>query len=298
MTTNTMLKGLLALALALALAGCALTLPWDKALPGLSEEETEELCARRPRLWMAYYPYEKRGDRPNGVRPLPDYTGWTEQRMRNDLARMHGCGVYGVAVALTPAQLAASDVMGRLERMAELTDAAGLKFTVLLTQPVGAAPLTLDGGNLASYLDGTALARSEALVRYAVADDPSRECVPVFLFDSAVIRIEPAPGLHLLPLSTPDAPEGGIPLVRVGDSGGAQEATDGAQRAMWPMPRRRGRELLRQLHTAVANGAHAVLLHSWNRYGDGSFAEPNTLDGPTVTDLLRRVLRPELVPAD
>ena len=264
------------------LAGCALW-PGARRFPGYSAEDEALVRAWRPFLWMAYYPYEGREERPEGARPVPDYTGWTNNRMALDVRRLRDCGVHGVAVALAPAQLASPDVLERLAHFASVADGAGLKVALLLHQRDAQAPLSLEAGNLARFLEGTPLPSRPALVR---------ENRLLLFYDEATIRLEgvlPAETFAARAVDLRDLSEEGrgTPVVRFGENGGCLQTARGIQRDEWPVPRLQGRAWLRQVRAAAENGAAEVLLQSWNCYRDGSFAEPNALDGEMMSGLLR-----------
>ena len=268
----------------LCLTGCALW-PGGNRLPGYSAEDEAAVRAWKPRLWVAYYPYEQRDERPDGARPVPDYTGWTDNRMALDVRRIRECGGDGVAVALAPKQLASSDVLERLAHFASVADEAGLRLCLLLHQRTAQVPLVLDGDNLVRYLQQASLtdlptfARGESLL---------------LLYDRGTIRLEgtltASSAIAVRPVNLREsAVEDAFPVLRIGENGGCLRTERRAQRDEWPVPRLQGRELLRQLREAAETGAAEVLLQSWNCYRDGSFAEPNALDGDTMALILRRL---------
>ncbi len=268
----------------LLLAGCALW-PGYGRLPGYSAEDEARVRAWRPRLWMAYYPYEVRDERPEGARPMPDYAGWTNNRMALDARRIRDCGVFGVAVALAPAQLASPDVLERLAHFATVADEAGLKAALLLHQRDAQAPLVLEAGNLARYLEGTALPSLPAFAREGRLN---------LFYDKDTIRLAgamPAAAFDARAVALRDLSHDGqgIPVVRFGENGRCFQTEKRIQRDEWPVPRLQGRELLRQLRVAAEAGDDEVLLQSWKCYRDGSFAEPNALDGETMVRLLRDI---------
>ena len=276
-----MLKRLLLLCAALVcLAGCALW-PGGGRLPGYSADDEAVVRAWKPRVWIAYYPYEGRGERPEGARPVPDYAGWTDNRMALDARRIRECGVHGVAVVLAPGQLASPDVLERLSRFAAVADEAGLNAALLLHERDAQTPLVLNAANLGRYLEGTALAELPAFGRGGRLS---------LFYDSSTIRLEGSLPADILsrPVSLRGLSEGQAVLVlRFGENGGCLQTAKRAQRDEWPVPRLQGRAWLRQVRMAAESGADEILLQSWNCYRDGSFAEPNALDGETMTALLR-----------
>ena len=58
----------------------------------------------------------------------------------------------------------------------------------------------------------------------------------------------------------------------------------------WALPRRHGRTLRAALRTALALPVDLICIGSWNNYADGSFIEPNSLDGDRLCTALRQAV--------
>jgi len=270
--------------LVILLAGCA-----------LSQGGAADVQLRIPPCYPIYYPYEDRLERIGDVRPVPDYGGWTDARIARDTAAIAECGCSGVAVALTPQQLASEDVQERLAHFAEAACKAGLKTTVLLCAGSGATaqPMRIDAGNLASFLRQALAGRMAG----ALADSAGN---PVWCYDQSSIVMEGADVgtldvVFLAVAGLRGEPSGSLcgsslPVVHVADCGECRETARREQVWSWRQPRLDGEKMEEHLKAMASAGKPAVLLQSWNCYSDGSFAEQNSLDGDAILLSLKRVL--------
>lgn len=271
---------------ALLLAGC---------MTSFFTSPAETAQARMPSCYPIYYPYEERSSRIGDVRPVPDYGGWTDARMTRDAAAMAECGCAGCAVALTPQQLSSEDVQERLARFASIGARRGLRTTVLLYGQAG-EPLLIDARNLATFLRQTLCVR----MAEGILADSAGNAVLCYDRSSLVlqggeaeddgVRFRAAAGLHG---DGPGDDASVLPVVWVADRGEGDGTERREQVWSWRQPRVDGEKMVEELLKTAADGRQMVLLQSWNRYSDGSFAERNSLDGEAIVDALKGLLRSE-----
>ncbi len=244
------------------------------------------------RIWMRYQPStDKEAQFRLGVRPVPMDNGWTDLRMQRDLQRMYFAGVGVVFLEVTPAQLLQEEFWERFHRFGEYAGEFRLQ-TALFLVPVPDEPVpALERSNLLSYLRRLHL-----------------ETLPYYLQEEGgpVVLVQEAFALEDGEASA----EEGIRLLRVGREvpsprlsqestevqesgyrwawGGRWEEDPASGGGQWSIPRRRGTSLKKQLEEARLSGCRILLLSSWNDYREGSFLEPNSLDGEALLQVLKR----------
>jgi len=236
-----------------------------------------------PALALLYYPYGPALARSLAA-PLPDYLGWPDERIERDLARIAETGVDTVLLAV-PDDIAGHDAMrARYEQFFELyrghddwprlvffitpglaaeRQSASETRTLLINWLVKMARLH---AGLFRQAEGRALAvlapeleswpvHHPALsFRYTAASRNQWQWSPkrqqVFVHENV--------------MST----EGVAVFAGMADGAGN-----------WRLPRRQGRTLRDQLRQAALLRPEYICIASWNNFEDGSFIEPNTLDG-------------------
>ena len=243
---------------------------------------------KAPIFLMKYYPY-----RPNGffiAQPVPNYSGWTTERMQRDLRRMMVIGIDGILTVVTPGLLADDFRRGRLEDFIGIAQKTNLKIGLLL-EP-GPAGATFRRDDLGAWVVDANLRVAPACMK--------RDGRPLFIIAPGVKLEGPNhPAIALLHTNSlfhewrwprPNA-SGRWKLGRPGDQILVRAGFRGANGVVddqktWILPRYRGRTLQKQLWRAFDRRALTICISSWNDFTRGDFVEPNSLDGQAVYDLL------------
>jgi hypothetical protein len=254
--------------------------------------------APRPVVAVVYYPYEESLVRDVAV-PVPDYSGWPDERMVRDFSRMAACGADVALVAIDPRVVREAGRAQRYERLLQLRrrHAAWPRVGFWL-QACDCSADAVREDELVAWLGSLAGRYGEILF-----DVDGRAVVVV------APGFGPAPGQHpaltwlpagphgawFWPAAARDAlelsPDGAGAVV---SAGMAVIEQDG--RVTWSVPRRRGKTLDRALAAALAAAPKFLCVASWNDYADGSFVEPNSLDGKRAMDAMARWLTPNHKP--
>lgn len=249
----------------------------------------------KPILLCRYWPYGACQSR-SGAAPIPDYHGWTGERMDRDLRRLREAGFDVVLISFRLED--AADPFKRerarlfLDRMSQ--SAAPLQAAFMLgggsdgdadreaaaqfvrwyvSQRVGAlrASFRVDGKALlvlASDLAASTVMHPALTIRQTAGSGARWTWLP--------------PGAAVSGSSL--SPDDQI-VVRAGT---APRGSVGGRDEDWPLPRRRGKTLLSGLRAAFAIKGRLICVESWNDYETGSFLEPNTMDGTRVLDSFRQ----------
>ncbi len=248
----------------------------------------------RPRTGILYYPVGRCQDRTIS-RPMPDYRGWTNERMARDLRRIHAAEIDFVVTVIELDQL--NDFY--LQRLAEFVDighhlgpeAPKIAFCLLSFQQkydqrkmLMFLEWMIDSGQVEQ--DGYFRLGGKPLVILGPGMEPYNERHPAFSFRRAFSATSEWAwgGNGEFPWSavTGRSPEqafvrAGRALVR-GNRPGYH----------WDIPRHRGRTLRNGLWDAAGKRAAIILISSWNDFSSGDFVEPNDLDQERLYRVLQR----------
>ena len=273
---------------------CMATLVLSLSCQRLRPLEGAERGEARPayQIWVRYLPNTDLASQGLlGVRPVPMDNGWTDLRMRRDLQRMYFAGISVILVEVSPLQLSGEEFLARFRRFGEYASEYGLSVALFLIPAQGAEVPRLERGNLSGYLRRLELG---ALPSYFRRGD-----FPVVLVDEAFGLSDgvglPGEGVELLRVGrelpsrqwSPAQGEAGEYCWAWGGVWRRQEGKEGAP-GEWLLPRRKGEALRRQLQALRESPCQVLLLSSWNDYRDGSFLEPNSLDGEALPQALKR----------
>ncbi|MGN0867166.1 MAG: hypothetical protein ACI4SG_05770 [Oligosphaeraceae bacterium] len=244
------------------------------------------------RIWIRYQPNtDKEAQFHLGVRPVPMDNGWTDLRMQRDLQRMYFAGVSVVLVEVSPQALVQEDFWERFRHFGEYAREFSLQTALFLAPSPDEPAPALERGNLLGYLRRLKLEELNCYLQ--------EEGLPVVLVHEAfALKDGQSPreeGVRLLrvgrevpsPLVSQDSPEALESGYRW-TWGGRWEKDAASSDGKWSIPRRRGESLGRQLEDARRSGCRVLLLSSWNDYREGSFLEPNSLDGEALVQALKR----------
>lgn len=252
-----------------------------------------------PTFLISYIPYPTARQGRQAV-PVPDYHGWTDERMERDLRRLRDCGVDGLVLRLDAAILSDGFRTERLARFVRMADAGPSPLLLLpcIAGAPGLAALETSHEDLHVFLRQIGLL--EAGVAYREAGRP-------LVLMTAGVRATgaPHPGLAVVQIGS-DASGWRIPAWNAADrlvaspSGqtlvhagwrGDSALVDKKGRPAWALPRARGATLVAELRTAFDARSRIIWISSWNDFGAGDFVEPNDMDGDAVYRLLQAEIR-------
>lgn len=287
------LGGVLLACLAAGGSGCRST---PLSSPSVAWSYPPGVC---PRFYAVYLPYPRRGL--PLAQALPTTSGWTDPRMERDLARLTEAGVDGILLALQPDVLTDTVQAERLQRFFALTAArapSGWEVIPMLV-PTGADEVALDRNALGRWLTAQGLLEHPNLrrrsgrivvllspgVRATGAPHPAVATIACGALGSEWSWPAPATPERLVP-SGPDRQ-----VVVYGGFWTDIVGADGAATPGWTLERRQGRTLQDGLHRAFDAQAMTICIASWNDYVEGSFVEPNSLDGTAPLRRLSAVIR-------
>ena len=250
-----------------------------------------------PLFMVLYYPFGPALDREVAA-PIPDYRGWTDDRMEKDLDRMRAAGIDVVLLGVEEPDILLAARRKRLRRMVEFAERARSRGPL-----VG---FFLDVGGEAA---GDAEEAVAAFVAWHVRDGIGTSAGHFRLDGRPLVVFGPDagafgsahPGLRVVHTSgagaqwawdrTPGA--GGVAISRDGGQavvygrrGGA--AAGGDSGGAWALAREHGEALRAGLWAAFRETPHFVCISSWNNFRAGDFVEPNSLDGRFALDVLKQ----------
>ncbi|NOY81217.1 MAG: hypothetical protein GXP31_09455 [Kiritimatiellaeota bacterium] len=254
--------------------------------------------ASPPAIAVHYFPYGPAFSR-TLFAPVPEYRGWTNERMERDLSRMAHTGIDVVVVRVELGEFLSDDYRReRFERFVALASSSRfgdlnvpqIVFEVVRDEPVSQQGfgrflewfVSKDIGAFSSYYRR----RGRALVLLGPALIAVAARHPAVCFEAGGGR---GSSWRWGALGTagamPDAKACRV-LIRAGGLDGVDERG----RPVWSVPRRGGRTLRTAFREVLAQGPKMVLISSWNDYESGDFIEPNSLDGSRVLTVLREEL--------
>gem|GEM_PF-998796 len=249
-----------------------------------------------PLFLCRYWPYGPSLARP-GVAPVPDYRGWTGERMERDVRRLRAAGFDVVLISLSLDDAADSFKRERarvfVERLA--ADAVPLQAAFMLGG--GGAPKPTDRAAAVDFVRWYVAAQlGESRASFRTNGKPLLVLAPDFsgstlMHPALTIRKTGGSGTKWEWVSAAaGTPSGGLSstgqiAVRAGTSPGAGSPNVPVEE--WPLPRRGGDTLRAGLRHAFAKRARLICIDSWNDYAAGSFLEPNSVDGSRVLDAFK-----------
>ncbi len=251
-----------------------------------------------PLIAVHYFPYSRSLIR-KIASPIPDYHGWTDERMVKDLDRM---GIAGISVVCVEVSSSAFSEPYRRERYAH--------FAALASRPGVNRPQVLfvlgAGFNAVPQLGQTFLGwflsrRIGDFTGYYRED--GRPVIGLGEGAEALTLYHPALRFRIFFGAQAEWKWEHVSVddLRRMESGGGDPARvlslcagytrglrDRHGRLIWSIPRRRGRTLRNELRWVVRLRPRVVLLSSWNDFQSGDFIEPNSLDQSRAFEVLQR----------
>ena len=253
----------------------------------------------RPRFYMLYLPEAQLGV------PLalasPSTSGWTDERMERDVARLRAAGLDGLILGMQPALFSDTFQSERLLRFLDLIESQGpaALSVVLMLVPPSPAAAAVDAEIVGRWLTAHNLRRRACLrqlegrIMLVCPPDLTLTGLPhpalyvVRAGSAGAVRTwgDPADPACL----NPPGPERQV-LVHAGWRGRPASA-DAKDRPRWELERRGGRTLEAELKHALSAKAGLICISSWNNYVAGDFVEPNSLDNDAVLRKLTIMIR-------
>ncbi|MCF7855400.1 MAG: hypothetical protein K9N51_11430 [Candidatus Pacebacteria bacterium] len=247
----------------------------------------------RPRTLIVYFPYEASLVR-DVAQPIPNYISWPDERIIRDFSRLSALGVDGILVGIRPGDSVDRFRAERYERLFELvvrhSDWPRIAFWICPEPGVEARRCSLFVDWLTDMLVQYNVAYYQVEARALVVLSPLYTEWPVH---------HPALDLRFTarnrgqwnwqPRTPKQLAESESSDQLVVYAGYLESLREG--HAQWAIPRRGGRTVVESFRNAVESAPGIICISSWNDYAEGSFVEPNTLDGSRVYDLLRREIR-------
>ncbi len=280
-----LLFGFTVLACAVVLVGCAV-----RELPPVIMYGT----GNPPVFMLVYHPYGASSVRRIAA-PMPNYHGWTEERMERDWVRFRRLGIDVVLVTVDLSDVTEKFKLESYTRFFRVAESGGgrdhPKIALCLRDSTGehggAASLRM----FTNWHITNGLGRSPAHFRLNGR--------PLVLLGEGTGRLR---GNHPA-LAFVRAVGAGAPWTLTGSASGGvfQLSADGHQAFVsggcvgggavrderaWATPRLKGKTLRRALWAAFSAEARYIVVSSWNDFAAGDFVEPNTLDGESALDVL------------
>ena len=245
-------------------------------------------------FFVRYLPYPAAEHRL--AAPIPDYRGWTDERMERDMRRFADIGIDGVLLQISWKDFQDSFRSGRLRHFMVLagssTASPPVKIIPYLDASSFPGAVTLSYTDLARWTLADGAARSPALWRPAgrmtwvvdprirLSGNPHPAC-SVIRSGTDFPALSPALSGHLT------VPGRFSAVLVVAGWRGDRNARDSHGRPVWQIPRRNGQTLREELWRAFESKPRMVIVSSWNDFLAGDFIEPNSLDGTTISEVLQ-----------
>jgi hypothetical protein len=261
---------------AVVFSGC---LSPEASFPGFQPGETYT-----PTIGVTYHPFIRKMKRL--ARPIPDYRGWTDERMSRDLRRMQESGVNWVIPVLDLTELN-EFAKQRLQRFIAIRNELGsqmpqitfclesedyreqqiLAFLGWLTQP------DLLGEQALLHWQGKVLLILGKGLENCTAHHPALAFRRTTPYARQWLWEAPAAPDQKLALS----PNGEQVFIQAGLVDRAQSPK--RESIVWLKARKKGKTLRNALWQAASLRAEFICIASWNDFESGDFIEPNSLDG-------------------
>lgn len=272
-------------AVVLVLCGSCRTVPEPPPLTYSSES--------RPVFCVVYHPYGPGLDRGHSS-PVPEYAGWSDERMIRDLSRFQDIGIGLIFISVNNKDMANSLYRDRLRRFFSYAGEidSGLSLSILVTSPYGTSTKSCEKSValFADWLLSTGLNSSSAffrgmnrpLILLGPNIDSALISHPAFTFRRTNGN---AGAWSLVPyrrVSSPAGPEGQIAVF---------------PRQPSPPPKSffrrtpsscelRADALRSDIWRAFQLEAKYIVIDSWNDFSSGRYVEPDRLYGSSCLEVL------------
>lgn len=248
----------------------------------------------KPDIGIQYFPYGRSMDR-TIAEPLPNYEGWPDERMIRDVSRMQRLNLDFVLLSIAPEDVGDSHRRRRYERFFDMHRARGDWPPIAVWIERTAAYHVVYADECAGWL-AAQFARDPGMFymergRLLVVLSPAIEAWPAYHPALSLQYASPyrnswdwrpvAPGAL--------AQQSFAPAFAV-FAGWTGERAPGAGDE-WEIPRYGGRSLIAAVRIAVGQRPARLCIAGWNDFQNGSFIEPNTLDGNRPYELLIREMQ-------
>lgn len=256
--------------------------------------EPAQATSSPPRYAMLYYPYGPALER-GLTKPVPDYSGWPEERMIRDMQRLKRAGVQVVITAVDFEKTADSYRQDQYELFIELLGkhADWPRLAYWITSP-GERLSGATRQQLTQWLLVQTARYPEA--HFKLEGRPLAVLAPDIKrwpFPHPAITFRMTERYHKQWVWTPPAAS----PVKLGPNReqcvvfGGWRARGNRSDREWILPRAKGHTLQRGLRKAVPLWTSLICVDSWNDYRNGSFVEPNELDGWKLYSTLQEEIK-------
>jgi hypothetical protein len=246
-----------------------------------------------------YYPYDSSMLRVIG-KPYPNYQGWTDARMDRDILAIAQAGINRIYLNVSPKALNDAvrherylafvervSALGGVLQVVFLSDCKDMRYRDFERFLNRCADFGLHGR------EGYYKVHGKPIVLVQQADDFRLISHPaVTVRHSKWDRPEIAEADRSLRLARSNVAADEI-IINAGRAVGGRYGLD----VKWQLKRREGKTLRDAVRAAREQRPKVIIMNSWNNYLDGSFIEPNTLDGRAVIEMLTQELLPPPLPA-
>ena len=254
------------------------------------ENKTKITGTEAPQIAVTYYPYEESQYRSAGG-PFPNYSSWTDDRMKKDLLRMATGGIDLVLVKASIEKIREAMVSERYIRFLQISASDPSYPKVALFADCTNA--TRHDINLfVSWCSMQDLGLNKSYYK--------EEKQPILVLINAQKHhgiSHPALNLKTAgkngdwnwtknPLNQPIIPINGDKQTMIYASFNSPDHPEN-----WLIDRKNGKHLLSTFRKAISNGRNLIIIESWNNYRNGSFIEPNTRDQFTLYQLLQNEIQ-------
>ena len=231
----------------------------------------------RPLMSIVYYPYGPAIDR-SIASPHPDFSGWSDQRMRMDLRRIHRAGFDQIIlrIDLPYLQNDPSTYASRVRHFIDMahalasSDSPGIVIELDCDQIL---QMDIDLNSVLRWVESLKLHEAHVYSKL--------EGLPLIR-----LRGESTPKkLKHVGLAIDDNDRDEVRLIAGKYNRIAMKADS------WLIPRDKGKTAIHEMKRAVQSGTSSIVLESWNDFWSGSFIQPNSLDKDIALERVSRYLR-------
>jgi hypothetical protein len=261
--------------------------------PEISPSNTESLDlshSANVKIGIIYHPFGVALSR-NSVKPVPDYDGWPDERMRRDIERLEELGIDFVLIALPIAYLDKAFYQDRYKRFLSIIKATRPSFSITL--------LIQDGQMKRNRIEQKPLV--DSLLKIGILDSSrflkqgSRHLV-VLDFPMKKPYLHPAFSFRYTQGEKRNWPAMQENAATVDTVSGMASVRLPAISDDYLRRKERRRDdrlenIIYRLRLGVSKTRNVLIIRSWNNFGEGVFIEPNSADWYEAYNTVRAELQ-------
>ena len=233
--------------------------------------------------------------------PVPEYDGWSVDRIDRDMSRISKSGLNGVLLAIEPSDLNDSHKLDMIRTF--LAIASNLRSFNVAFLFAPSRFTQLSRSNVSSFLKRKGLLNYSSVYRYS-------DNYVIFFSDNVELVAMPKPDflyirLDLSGSSFKDA-KNSPGLIAYPSTSSQSEDTLSNYRVMhifaglvnlsnnkyqWIVSRRNGQCFQNNLDNVLKSSTELVVISSWNDYAQGSAIENNSLDNTLMIEILMKFIK-------